>query len=310
MRNDGRSLEALIEFVERAVAQEGFEVAVNRKLFNENGKQLAEFDVVVKGSFGSTEISWLIECRNRPSAGAASGEWIQQLGGRRNVFKFDKVTAVSTTGFSESAIHSAAILGIELREVAQTSPAELVSWLTLTEVELLQHNLTLGNIDFVMEKSEATPAIMDAVQKMLLKPDGRQQAVLVNSLTGARCGVMQAFREALEASGIFEKIESDGAKLPVEMEVSYEQPSGRLSLHTKAGDIRIKRIKYFGTIQPMLRKFPVENHAEYRSAATGEAIAQTAHSKVSLPTGEIVTLEFKKIAAQDHFHVDFSISKD
>lgn len=214
MRNDGRSLEALIEFVERSLAQEGFEVSVNRKLFNEHGKQLAEFDVVVKGSFGSTAISWLIECRNRPSAGTASGEWIQQLGGRRTVFKFDKVTAVSTTGFSEAAKHSAVALGIELREVSQTSPAELVSWLALTEVEFLQHNLSLGNVEFVLEKKDATPAIMSSAKAALQKPDGRQNAVLVNSLTSERFGVMQAFREALYGSGLFKQIEADSAEVP------------------------------------------------------------------------------------------------
>ena len=76
---------------------EGIRVTTNDKIYNDEGIQIAEFDIEVRGKLGSMDFSWLIECRDRPSSGPAPGSWIEQLLGRRTRFGFNKVTAVSTT---------------------------------------------------------------------------------------------------------------------------------------------------------------------------------------------------------------------
>lgn len=103
MTSDGKQLEALVSFVEETLVPQGFSVNTNTKVFNDEGIQVAEFDVEVRGKVGTTDIAWLIECRDRPSQGAAPGSWIEQLVGRRARFGFNKVTAVSTTGFAAGA---------------------------------------------------------------------------------------------------------------------------------------------------------------------------------------------------------------
>lgn len=135
MRNNGRALEELVEYVEKTLATEGFQVEVNRKLHNDEGVQIAEFDVTVKGQFGSTGISWLIECRDRPNSGKAPGDWILALANKRDVYRFNKVTAVSTTGFSPASVLNADKLNVELREVAVTSPEDFRSWLILVVIK-------------------------------------------------------------------------------------------------------------------------------------------------------------------------------
>ena len=92
---DGKQLEALVAFVEKALLPEGFEVRANERVYNDEGAQIAELDVEIRGRIGSTNISWLIECRDRPGDGPAPGAWIEQLVGRRTRFGFNK--AVSYT---------------------------------------------------------------------------------------------------------------------------------------------------------------------------------------------------------------------
>ena len=131
MTSKGKQLEALIAFVEKSLLPHGFEVKTNEKVYDADGVQIAEFDIEIRGKVGSTNFTWLIECRDRPSDGPAPGAWIEQLVGRRTRFGFNKVTAVSTMGFAPGAITFARSEGIELREVKALSPDEFDSWLAI-----------------------------------------------------------------------------------------------------------------------------------------------------------------------------------
>jgi Restriction endonuclease len=114
---DGAGLEQLVERLERQLAPNGVTVTRREIVRDADGVAQAELDIVVSGNVGSSQIQWLIECRDRPSEGPAPGAWIEQLVGRRQRFHFDKVMAVSTTGFSPSAATYANQSGINLRSV-------------------------------------------------------------------------------------------------------------------------------------------------------------------------------------------------
>jgi hypothetical protein len=60
MAADGKYFEALVAYVERTQLPEGFTVATNERIFNDEGVQIAEFDIEIRGKVGSTP--WLIEC--------------------------------------------------------------------------------------------------------------------------------------------------------------------------------------------------------------------------------------------------------
>lgn len=119
----GRELEQLVKRLEEKLLPAGFSVAANTRV-SDAGVQLAEFDLLVQGRLGSSDIRWLIECRDRPSDGAAPVEWIEQLVGRRQRFHFDKVFAVSTTGFSEAAERYASDERIVLRTLTDANEIE------------------------------------------------------------------------------------------------------------------------------------------------------------------------------------------
>ena len=150
MRQDGRQLEALVEFVERTLLPQGYGVKTNRRIYNDDGVQIAELDVEVRGKVGSTDFAWLIECRDRPSEGPAPGSWIEQLVGRRTRFLFNKVTAVSTTGFAPGAIEFARAQGIELREVKALAAEEFRDWLVMSYISQMDHGGTLRSAVIVL----------------------------------------------------------------------------------------------------------------------------------------------------------------
>lgn len=309
MKNDGRALEELVEYVEKTLSNEGFQVDVNRKLHNDEGVQIAEFDVTVKGGFGSTEVSWLIECRDRPSSGKAPGDWIGALASKRDVHRFNKVTAVSTTGFSPAAVSVAEKLNVELREVTATSPAEFSSWLKLAEVELVQRDVSLGDLDFVFDKNFITPARYTYLQQLTSSPDGRQRVVLVSGVTGSKLDVHIACREALAAAGGFNVVEPDGDAVEIDMTVEYEAPEAHLLMETPDGNVRIRKIRFQGSVRAVLKKFPIVGHSVYRAISSGGAIAQTASANIPLPSGETVALTFTKVTDHDQYQVNWKTKR-
>jgi hypothetical protein len=123
-RNDGRKLEGVVEAIERQLLPSAFSVETNCLALDDDGNHVAEFDVVISGPLGSSSICWLIECRDRPSQGAAPANWVEQLVGRRLRFNADKVIAVSTTGFAPGAVEFAEKAGIILRTVENITDIE------------------------------------------------------------------------------------------------------------------------------------------------------------------------------------------
>ena len=87
MRNSGEDLEKLVKLVEEILLPKGFTVTPRKRVFDEDGNQMAELDLLISGNLSTTQIDWLIECRDRPSEGAAPVSWIEQLVGRRDRFK-------------------------------------------------------------------------------------------------------------------------------------------------------------------------------------------------------------------------------
>src|SRR5262245_33071300 len=112
--NNGKRLEQLVEMREGMKLPEGFKITKNSPVYNDEGKQVAELDVLIEGKIGSVLHRTLFECRDRPSEGAAPVSWIEQLHGRRQRLKLNAIIAVSTTGFSPGAIEFAKNANIPL----------------------------------------------------------------------------------------------------------------------------------------------------------------------------------------------------
>lgn len=169
--SDGKVLERLVTDIEKLLLGERYTVTPNDRVFDDEGNQIAEFDIKIEGKVGSTTFKWLIECRDRPSQGPAPNSWIQHLSGRKQLFDFDKVIAVSTTGFSPGAKEAAKKLNITLREVA--SVQEISSEFGTIKFKISKVNLSLrgeADFDFPMEMRKEVAEMAKEVNGLLKDP--------------------------------------------------------------------------------------------------------------------------------------------
>lgn len=147
MANTGEDLENFVARIEREFLPEGFTVDTRVKQYSD-GVQLAEFDIRIAGTIGTVEYCCIIECRDRPGSGPEGADWVQQMIGRREQFRPNKIIAVSSTGFTEPARRSAAQAGIELRHVQQIDLATPAEWIgSLPQIHLHHTERTLRNIN-------------------------------------------------------------------------------------------------------------------------------------------------------------------
>ncbi len=219
MATDGKQLEALVAYVEKMLLPEGFQVSTNERVFNEEGVQIAEFDIEVRGRVGSTSIAWLIECRDRPTSGAAPSSWIEQLVGRRTRFGFNKVTAVSTTGFAVGAVDFAVAQGIELREVKSIAPEDF-EWLAIRHLQYIERRMTPLQATLLLDESEPEQARESLLE--LLSRVSSADAFLRSSTSSQQTTAAEAFSAAVGGiAGVFGDLVADGPSKRVQIHAAY-----------------------------------------------------------------------------------------
>ena len=207
--SDGKRLESFVAFVEAKLLPPGFTAATNERVLDDDGAQIAELDIEVRGKLGSTSIAWLIECRDRPAGGAAPASSIEQLVGRRARFGFNKITAVSTTGFSKGAIAFAREQGIELREVAALQPSHFADWLHVGAMRMIRRvaNLKRASIHIHADEPDARKR---AALETISGADGSGPILIPLSSGSTPRRPAEAFLQAVQAmDGAFDGVTSD-----------------------------------------------------------------------------------------------------
>lgn len=271
---DGKQLEDLVAIIEGLLLPNGFEVTKNRRVYNDHGTQVAEFDVEIRGKLGSGSIAWLIECRNRPGEGPAAGSWIEQLAGRRSRFNFNKVSAVSTTGFTEGAVDYAKTVGIDLRELEDVAP-EMINWLRVRSVQSHEYKHWLNHANIEIDENEP-PERVEALEtalrgKRLNEPQFR------NTQTGETISPAVAFMHAVnENPDLTAGLVPNESPKPLTIYVTYPRHDSHFVIDTVLGSVRINAIVYDGTVGIIENHLPLSQTAEYRSVGDDNPVAQTA----------------------------------
>lgn len=298
--SDGKQLESLVAFVEREMLPEGFSVETNRVVYDEDGVQIAEFDVEIRGRLGTTDIAWLIECRDRPGSGAAPVSWIEQLFGRRSRFGFNKVTAVSTSGFSKGAHDYARREGIELRVVEAITP-DAFSWINIPGISFFEQRAGLRSALLIL-KEGSPDDIRDELKKLVLKSGGEDR-ILRSTMSGNKHTAAEAFLGAVTQINGFDGVVPNGPAKQIGIQVSYPSDDDHFVVDTCLGPARIEAINFDGELTISERLVPVNLTAKYLSVDAGELISQVAAFAPQDIGGIQVALEFHRMGEDGETYV-------
>jgi hypothetical protein len=300
MATDGKRLEALVAFVEQTLVPAGFDVTTNDRVFNDDGIQIAEFDVLVQGKIGTSEFRWLIECRDRPSSGPAPAAWIEQLVGRRSRFSLNKITAVSTTGFTVGAVEFGQTQGIELREVQALAPEHFADWLELRFVTNITRHTTLTGAYFGLDAT-VSPQERAGLSDLVAEVKG-DTPVLRSVSTGEAITLPQAFSAVCSANpALFEDVTADGPPKLVRLLARYSDE--HFVVETVAGPVAIREIRFTGELRINKTRLPIVYTGEYRDAHSGAPISQVVTYAPQSVMGSQFALELHKLAETGETHV-------
>ena len=295
----GRDLEQFVKGIEEFFSPKHFEIKSNRKIYNDDGVPLAEFDVEVTGNFGSTEINWLIECRDRPSDGPAPGAWIEQLAGRRQRFGYNKVTAVSTTGFSPSAVDAAAKTEIELRKIDEISVDSVQEWIgneitTIVAVynKIIKAGALISN-DISSELAQAVKAKIEGsdVDEKIFKLENSEQL-----LSPKDFWIQYMADHPFPPGGI--KANSEGNKQTITVK---SRGNNSLGVSTDLGTVAVEEIIIAGEVYLGMADIPVGNLTQY-TTESGTLISESIFETVSFPfkgAEESIDIEIHGLAGEN-----------
>lgn len=301
--NDGKQLEALVAFVEQAMLPDGFDVKTNQRIYNDDGVQIAEFDVEIRGKLGTTEVAWLIECRDRPGSGPAPGSWVEQLVGRRSRFGFNKVTAVSTTGFAEGAREFAQLQGIELRVVEALTP-DAFSWLQTAHMSVVEQRTHLKGANILVNAN--TPEdVRAALRQVVVSADGGSAKILRSIRTGESSTVANAFLGAVVEKRLFNDmdIQPNAPGKRVTLRVQYINDEDHFVVDTALGEVRVEVIVFHGELTAVETLVPIDAATKYRNLETGDTISQVASFAPHDVAGTQVALEFHRMGEDGETYV-------
>lgn len=301
MANTGTWLENLVRQIEEFLLPQGFTVSVNDKVYNDDGIQIAEFDIEIVGRLGSTEIKWLIECRDRPAHGAAPASWIEQLVGRRDRFHFDKVTAVSTTGFAPGAIEYARTAAIETRTVSELTPRDVTQWFGMSHVPILERHIELKIIKFNFSEQESNDR-KEAV-RYLLQTAGPNPRILKTNQTVTCLTPVEAFNRVLSRDHQLDNALNQVApEEEIEVTIDYPTPEEPFLISTMAGDVPVCQLVFIGNVKRIEKQFPISRISEYRRDLSGRLISQSIEFDLSLRDLGL-RLEFHRLADTGSTHI-------
>jgi len=279
MTNTGQDLENVIGHIERACLPLGFNISNRKKIYDESGNQIAELDIEVSGKIGTTDIKWRIECRDRPSDGSAPVSWIEQLVGRRERLNFNKVTAVSSTGFSPSAINFAAKKGIEIRSVLEIQQEDISDWFKLDRLIFDERIGDLKNVQIFIHnaKDEQVKEIED-----LLNNIDKNTKVFSHTSSNEKFSANNIWREAMNLSqALFENVKPESPPIRKTLDVNYKNPESRYKFISQGDALHIERMKFTADMSINRTLVPRSKITKYFNEQDQDLIAETIHFAVN-----------------------------
>lgn len=304
----GAELEEFVAALERSLLPPNYEVETRRREYGPDGVQVAEFDIVISGQLGSAKLTWLIECRDRPSDTSEPGAWIEQLDGRRRRFNFDKVTAVSTSGFAPGAVDYARKVGIDLRTVHRLTPSDFAEWFRAETFDIIQRSIHLNYAKIHVAETEAPErqaAAFEAIRGCAL-----DAPTLLNPKTRQLVTPLDAFVIAVSRRPNLwpAEVAADWSHT-IDIDAIYPRDDCYV-LDTTAGEVPVPRILFKGTLGFKVTSVPFAQFAEYRDGLTEQRVAASVSADFTLDEQAYrVTLERVTIDGAENLRLRIAKAK-
>ena len=301
----GEELERFVARLEQSLLPPGFQVETRVRAFSADGVQIAEFDVLVTGTIDSTSTRFCIECRDRPSEGAAPASWIEQLVGRRQRFCFDRIIAVSTTGFATPAVEFAREAHIELRTVTTLTPDSLLDWLGTEHLEMRHRHVHLAYFKVLVADTE--PAERVAAASQVVKSSRPDDAILLNPVTDQLVRPVDAFEVAISRRPALWPPELEDGEWSDDVEIRARYPTNDCyQLRTELGLVSVPELLFRGTLTLRVAAVPLNQRRTYVNEITGRPIASSASGDYTVGTRiHTVAIDHVETDGTSHLYIRF-----
>lgn len=142
MSKKGRDFELLVEKLERILSGNDVEILHDVRLPDKrtSGRK-RQIDVLVRVKVGTHKLLVILECRNRKYKDDVS--WIDELAKKRDAVSAHKAVAISSSGFTRTAIEVARDENIDLRTIEEISISDVAHWFAAKEVVVSQPHYEL-----------------------------------------------------------------------------------------------------------------------------------------------------------------------
>lgn len=264
-----REFEILVAQIEEAASPHGAQVKSPDKIKDLVTGKMREVDASIKYKVGTTDILITIECRKRGRKD--DDTWIEQLSTKRQKIGASKTIAVSSIGFTDSAIKTAKINNIELRTLKEISASDIDNWfLPGGAVHVFRYFQKIKCFIVLYEES-GIPSEFG----FYLSNSDVEKPYFYHEQTKSPFPVT-IYITMLEITNpeLFENIPFDGTSVELEFPIKWE--INELMMATNKGKISVSNTNLIANVSYQSSAFDLKDgkHREYASME-GDKIQQT-----------------------------------
>lgn len=254
-----REFEELVARIEEAASPHDAVVTSPDKIpeLTKEGS-LREVDASIRYKIGTTNILITVECRKRSRK--AGVEWIEQLATKRMKIGAAKTIAISSKGFTKSAVESAEKIGIEVRTLSQVTLQDIEKWFLPTGVVhvcRLFENIRGFVVFFEMDGKPSKYGYH-------LNQKNTEEKVFYNDWLASPHALMD-YLPILEQTHpkLFEEIPLDGTKIELELPIYWEYGQLQVPMGPEMRSVRFTKLIVTASWQSTICDLDSGKHHQY-----------------------------------------------
>jgi hypothetical protein len=262
-----REFEKLVAQIEKAASPHGAQVKSPDRIKDLVTGKMREVDASIKYKVGTANILITIECRRRGRK--ADDTWIEQLVTKRQKIGATKTIAVSSNGFTDSAVKTSKINNIELRILKEVSASDIESWFLPGGAVHIFRVIEDIRCFVVFYEVSGIPSKYGFYLPDVEKPFFYQDEIKSPFPITTYLPILERTNPEL-----FENVPFDGTS--AELEFPIEWKLNELMMDTTEGKISVNLTKIFAKVSYQSSVFNLKDgkHHEY-SSIDGDKIQQT-----------------------------------